>query len=64
MEKNPEGRCAQNDFCTPCEILAHLAKVWHTLPYKIDDFALQNALFSSILLLITFPIPFQVWQGF
>ena len=79
MEKNPKGRSAQSDFRTPCEILAHPvgtpceslahpAKFWHTLPNfgipcEIDDFALRNALFSSILLLIALPTPFQVWQG-
>ena len=49
LEKNPEGQCAQSDFRTPCQI---------------DDFALRNALFSSILLLIVLATPCQVWQGF
>ena len=45
------------NFSTPCQILAHPAKFWHALrnfgtPCEIDDFALWNALFSSILLLI------------
>ena len=49
-------------------IFSHPAKIWHTLPKfgtpcEFDDFALRNALFLSILLLITLPNPFQVWQG-
>ena len=42
-------------FGTPCQILAHLA--------NLMIFALRNALFPSILLLIALPTPFQVWQG-
>ena len=61
-------------FGVPYESLAHLAKIWHTLPNfgipcEIDVFALQNyvfalrkALFSSILLLIALATPFQVCQ--
>ena len=49
-------------------IFAHHAKIWHTLPNfgipcEIDVFALRNALFSSILLLIALATPFQVCQG-
>ena len=52
----------------PYESLAHIAKFWHTLPNfgtpcQIDVFALRNALFSSILLLIVLAIPCQTWQG-
>ena len=49
-------------------ILAYPAKICHTLPkfgipYETDDFALRNALFSSILLPIVLATPCQVWQG-
>ena len=55
-------------FGTPCESLAHLAKIWHTLRIlahlaNLMIFALRNALFSSILLLIVLATPCQVWQG-
>ena len=55
-------------FGTPCQNLSHPAKVWHTLPKfgtpcQFDVFALRNALFSSILLLIALATPFQAWQG-
>ena len=55
-------------FGTPYESLVHLAKIWHALPNfgipcEIDVFALRNALFSSILLLIALATPFQVCQG-
>ena len=48
-------------FGTPCQNLAHLANFG--TPCEFDDFALRNALFLSILLLIALSNPFQVWQG-
>ena len=48
-------------FGTPCQNLAHLANFG--TPCEFDDFALRNALFPSILLLIALLTPFQVWQG-
>ena len=60
LEIFPEGRCAQSDFCTHCENLAHLANFG--TPCEFDDFALRNALFPSILLLIVLASPCQVWQ--
>ena len=57
----PEGRSIQSYFCTPCEILAHLANFG--TPCKFNDFALRNGLFPSFLLLVALPTPFQIWQG-
>ena len=68
LEIFPKGRCAQSDFRMPYESLAHIAKFWHTLPNfgtpcQIDVFALRNALFSSILLLIVLARIFEVLQS-
>ena len=49
------------NFGTSCQNLAHLVNFG--TPCEFDDFALRNALFPSILLLIALPTPFQVWQG-
>ena len=49
------------NFGTSCQNLVHLANFG--TPCEFHDFALRNALFPSILLLIALPTPFQVWQG-
>ena len=48
------------NFGTPCQNLSRLANFG--TPCEFDDFALRNALFPSILLLIVLATPCQVWQ--